>query len=150
MKVGYTRVFVKHLNSGCQNAEGPDGTEERLGVDAWTVEENITIIGWQLNLLSHHLVGNDGMGNAEYELSQSGLRHKDGQLCNICTSSHWNTTPAFGDNGEATIAQMLPKQCGIPVSEGGTIYMHCYLGVSDLTAGLIHSNCLANIFYVKG
>jgi len=150
MKAGWQRVFCKHLNGGCINATGPDGTVEVLGADQWTTEEDVIIVGWQMNLMCHHLVGNDGMGNAEYELSQSGLRHKDGQICNIAAHSNWNTTPAFGDGTEAIVAQTLPKQMGIPVSEGGTIYMHAYVGVADLTAGSLHSNCLANIFYVKG
>lgn len=145
MSVKKGRIFTKWF-TGNTSVTGTAWVIEE-GIDTWVVEEAIEIVGW--SVFGHICVPseNDGMGVMYSELSQSGLIAKDGMLARIESWDYWNTTPAGIQIVVGRSEVVLPEGQYIPVSEGGTVYLHNQ--TQGKTAGTISYSGHAIVFYRK-
>lgn len=125
------------------------GDHEYLSADLWQPQEDITIIGVLLRISIEQINANDGMLLFQGQVSQSGDFDKPGQIISLSGAWHWNTAPAFGYHNQKELVVMFPDGAGMPVHEGGNVYLHMSDRVTYSSGDTIWA-AKAEIFYVKG
>ena len=140
------RVFCKWM-MGSHPITGT-ALSEVLGDDTWVVEEDVTIIGASLLARVTTPSENDGFARFRWELSQSGQMDKDGTILDAGAVDWWNTAPPGIAVGSTHAVVMFPEGYGVPISEGGTLYLHGH-GVGK-SAGTVTFSGVACVYYTKG
>lgn len=127
------------------------GTSLTYNADnAWLMQEDIDVIGVEIQIDMTNHVGNDGMGLAVIEVSQSGKYGEDGLIARVNGISEWNTAPAFGGARQPNqVVVMFPAGHAIPVKQEGHIYTNGYYNAVTLTAGNLTFAGTAIIYYTK-
>lgn len=127
------------------------GTSLTYNADtAWLMQEDIEVIGVEVQIDMTDHVANDGMGLAVIEVSQSGTYGGDGLIARVNGISEWNSVPAFGGARQpGAVVVMFPAGHAIPVKQEGYIYMNGYYNAVTLTAGNFIFAGSAIIYYTK-
>lgn len=123
-----------------------------LAANLWQPQEDIMLIGWDVSIELCSFQTAEGIITAYAELSQSGDWNKPGSLGRAHVhEEYWEVVAACV--GRIYVPSwthvMLPEGHGIPVREGGNIYLHA----QHITSAGAHTAILgarALLFYVKG
>jgi len=141
------RVFTKFLNTAVL---GPPTVHTAFpDADFWVTQEDIDIIGIQLELCVTTSFGNDGTGGVDAEVSQVAVARQDGVMCLCTVEFDWNTVPAFGAGGYQTVTMMLPEDKIITVREEGRVSLNVDTYCANVTAGNTAVCVHAIVFYTK-
>lgn len=150
------RVFSKVLAASRETTAINPITE--LAADVWTVEEDITVIGCEVmggGMLDVDLVAAGILAPAcEVELSQVAKMYGDGVILRA-----WKRFVAYTDTGTVRAPWnidtvhaiewiMFPGGHGMPVHEGGSVYLNInyWPGVADKCLWTF----IGIIYYIKG
>lgn len=124
------RVWTKLLLFEGDIKETDGAWHTFLGADTWVTQEDIVIVGWDLRQEFCGFVEVDGHCMAYSWLSQSGLINAiDGQIACVQAFEEWDAMLAAQENRIYMTQQdinMLPSGHGIPITEGGTVYLHVH------------------------
>jgi len=127
--------------------------QDKLGMSPWTAEEDIVLVGVEINC--EMCAWNTAEGTAMYyaEVSQTAGLNTDGCLIREqCASGYEEIVVAcvqrWYHKGFRSI--MFPARGGIPVSEGASLYINVHHQVSPIGSGY---ECTAGIqgrvFYLR-
>ena len=118
-----------------------------LSADQFLAQEDIDIIGLELNLEICEINENDSVTMAYAEISQNGNWAQDGSIMREQVNLTWNTTPAFGHYMKGFRSLMFPAGLAIPLKEEGILYMH--VQSAGGSAGISYLSVHCNVFYTK-
>lgn len=144
-------IFTHLLEYDVANADNLAWAYD-LSADLWQPQEDILIIGFNLQIELCAFTMVDGFFTAYTELSQSGLWNRPGILGRVRAYEEWRSL--LGAQ-EARIYStewqvvMFPAGHSVPIQEGGNLYIHCQYQ----TGAALHTVSIgtkAIIYYVKG
>lgn len=150
------KVFTKVM---AYSEKVDDNTIEcKIGADIWTVQEDITIIGVQLQAGggcdADVTVAGTLSCSMGAEISQTGAWRADGCIALVDYRGLFYTDTGTvravwaAPEIHARAVVMLPPGMGIPVKEGGTVYLNCLLWNAMTVVAILAAEAI--IYYRKG
>jgi hypothetical protein len=111
------------------------------------MQEDISILGVDMDLVSREPSENDGFASMAMELSQVGAWGTDGSIATVSAREGWNTAPAgiSAQNGHTSF--FLPNGKSIDIKEEGRLYLNSY--AFGKTSGFSIFTYVITIFYEK-
>lgn len=140
------RIYTHHMIYSQVIAADPNWVYV-LSADQFVAQDDIDLVGVELNVEMCAFNQNDNFTMAYGELSQNGNWAQDGSILRGQCTAAWNSSPAFGYYVPSFRTVIFPYNCAIPIKEEGNVYLHVqYQGASAGTTSLgVH----ANLYYVK-
>ena len=139
------RVFIKHYGQVIETFAG--AANEELNNIIMTAEEDIRVIGVQIDNKCIVVSGNDGHTYCAAEVSQTGRLAGDGIIVETWAHELWNTSPAAVMMCDGREVVMFPEGHYVPVMEGGSLYLNTWTW--GKSAGISKYSVVTKIFYVK-
>lgn len=139
------RLFTHHMQFALVIA-GADWVYTP-SADQFLAQENLDIIGLELNIELCSYNQNDSVSMAYVEISQNGNWNQDGMLMREQAVAAWNTAPAFGYYVKGFRSQFFPAGYAVPLKEEGVLYMH--VQSQGAAAGTTSLAVHCNVFYAK-
>ncbi len=138
------RMFTKCF-SGQAIADGLPPAYS-LNIAPWLMQEDISILGVDMDVRMTTPSENDGFTSLILELSQVGAWGTDGSIASVSGGEGWNTTPAGIQQDGGHTSLMFPES--IDVKEEGAIYLHSLS--QGKSAGQTAYNYHIVVYYTKG
>ncbi|MBA7540948.1 hypothetical protein ES705_33254 [subsurface metagenome] len=139
------RIFTKCFAGGVEVTAAEPTIS--LNIAPWLMQEEVSIIGVDMDLALETPSENDGFTSMTMEFSQIGAWGADGSIASVSAYEGWNTTPAgiCGVNGHTSF--FLPDGKSIDIKEEGALYLNSTS--YGKTAGSTHYRYVLTIFYEK-
>ncbi len=139
------RIFTKCF-SGALTATGAAPVIS-LNMAPWLMQEDVLILGVDMDLVVTVPSENDGFSSCTIEVSQLGAWGDDGSIASVSAYEGWNTTPAGICATTGHTSFFFPAGKGIDIKEEGALYLNAQ--AKGKTAGTTSFNFLVTIFYEK-
>lgn len=101
----------------------------------WLLQEDVEVIGCDLDIFCNSRSQNDGESYAYVELSQVGMLNADGMIASVSASEGWNTTPAGIEKARGHTTVMFNDGHSISVREEGYLYINTRTAGKSAGAG---------------
>ncbi|MBA7551976.1 hypothetical protein ES705_44527 [subsurface metagenome] len=118
-----------------------------LNLLRWLMQEDISILGVDMDVKCQTPSENDGFAHITLELSQNGGWGSDGSIATVSAFEGWNTVPQgiCIDNGHTSF--FFPDGKSIDIKEEGVLYLHSI--TNGKSAGQSIFEYVITIFYEK-
>ncbi|MBA7551271.1 hypothetical protein ES705_43810 [subsurface metagenome] len=139
------RIFTKCFSGNVEVSAAVPSIS--LNIAPWLMQEDIAILGVDMDLAVETPSENDGFASLTMELSQIGAWGADGSIASVSAYEGWNTVPqgVCVANGHTTF--FLPDNKSIDIKEEGALYLNStsYGKTADST----YFRYVLTIFYEK-
>ena len=116
------KIFTRDFTANVTAAVPQEYHEEPHSY--WKLQEDIEIIGVELNIQNRAPSENDGFAKCYAEISQAGFLFTDGIIACGSASEGWNTVPQGVAETNCHVVVMLPQGSVITVKEEGYVYLN--------------------------
>ncbi|MBA7552123.1 hypothetical protein ES705_44677 [subsurface metagenome] len=113
----------------------------------WKLQEDIEVLGVELNIQNELPSENDGFAKCYAEISQAGFLFTDGVIACCSASEGWNTAPPGISETNGHVTVMLPQGSVITVKEEGYLYLN--IASFGKTAGISGFRVEGIVYYTK-
>ncbi|MBA7587480.1 hypothetical protein ES708_29510 [subsurface metagenome] len=113
----------------------------------WLMQEDIEVLGAEINIYNTTPSENDGFASLYVELSQVGMLNADGVILSAAALEGWNTTPAGISAVTAHPVTNFPTGFVVPIREEGYLYVNT--SAMGKTAGVSSFTYDVIVYYTK-
>ncbi len=118
-----------------------------LNMAPWLMQEDISVLGVDMDVTVEMPNENDGFSSLTMELSQVGAWGSDGSIASVSAFEGWNTVPQGIDVANGHTSYFFPDGRSIDVKEEGALYLNATS--RGKTAGSTYFRYLITVFYEK-